>query len=193
MKCRRKPAAWTKISDEVSCAGNACRNEKTIVQAAQYDVSTNSPMRLFVFLPGRRRNEGFQLLDLCLNKLILCAIISTFERLYGHDWQTEAANAAGLPAIGSLDEYFKLCYNELMRIGVGSGTCRFIVTNTAVLDRLAEQPETKEFARVYVKPFFKEKRLTNKAKYSYEWQYYDYISSRGNGYCIELKQTVTRR
>ena len=115
----------------------------------------------------------------------------SFEQLYGHIWQVEVARSDGISTVNTIDDYFKLCYQSLMNANVGDNHSRFILTNGNVLERLMDQADTKEFVTAYVKPYFKNTKLKGKLYYSYSFQYYG-IGSRGNCYCVDLTQTLSR-
>ncbi len=116
---------------------------------------------------------------------------ASFDRLYGHNWQTEVAIAGGIPAVSSLNEYFSLCANSLKGAGIGDISCRFIVTNQATMNRIQEQSTTKEYENAYVYPFFNTSNLRN-VTYYYSWQGAG-LSSRGNCYYIDLTHTIKRK
>ena len=139
------------------------------------------------FISGEHtRNENGSKLPACNSSR------ASFDNLYGHNWQTEIALANGVPAVSTLNEYFTLCYNQLMKNGIGDTPCRFIVTNRATYDRIAEQYKTKEYEKAYVYPFFDAKKLKN-VVYTYRWQSTTGVGSRGNCYYVDITHIVTRK
>ncbi len=114
----------------------------------------------------------------------------SFEKVYGHHWSEEVAKANKISAVGSIQDYFSLCYDELKKTGIGTVTTSFIVTNDATLKRMLEQKDTKEFREAYWYPVAKDLNLSG-TTYTYKWSYYG-LTSRGGCYYIALEQKIAR-
>ena len=114
----------------------------------------------------------------------------SFERIYGHDWQTEIANAGGLRTVASLNDYYQLCYDSLVKNGVGTVKDRFIVTNAEAYDRILHDPDDKGFVNGFMKRYFKKAGLGRNAYYDFDWTSFG-LGTRGNCFCIDLTQTIT--
>lgn len=111
------------------------------------------------------------------------------EVLYGHNWQTETAVVSGIPAIGSLQEYFDLCYDELARTGIGESTSCFIATNAGLIDEIIRLKETKAYREGYLNRF--RKSVNANLSYGYSCQF-NGAGSRGDCYYVVLVQKTER-
>ena len=140
------------------------------------------------FISGEHaRNEWSERFPAC------SASGASVERLYGHDWQTETAASGNAAIVRSVDEYFQLCYDSLLRGGLGETTVRFVVPSASLRDRIVAQFDTKDYENGFFRPFLKASKLQGNIYYrSYAWTWSG-VGSRGNCYYFEVTHTVARK
>ena len=114
---------------------------------------------------------------------------SSFDSLFGHNWQTEAAAEWGVPVVDDLDEYYSLCYQSLVNTGVGTSEMDFLVMDPAVLQNICEQSDTKGFREGYWYPYCRAYGLGSDIYYSYSSHYW-WIGSRGDCWYFNMQHSI---
>lgn len=140
----------------------------------------------FLSLEHARRDVGL-LLPACQDTA------ASFDNLYEHSWKEEIAISGAYSIIDNIDVFYRVCYEALMKTGVGNTVTGFVITDKEVLTRIFNFGTTREHENGYVYPFFKDSGLGGNIYYKPIFDKNGALSSRGTCYFLEITHIVEKK
>ena len=117
---------------------------------------------------------------------------ASFDALYGRDWVEEVAAANGASVITGTDDFLRICYNQLMKTGVGQSTCRIIIKTNDLYQYLFGNKFKDDYKTACFNPFLRDSGLKGSVSYSWSFTRNWKISGREPYYYIEMKQEISQ-